>query len=158
MKHGSLLAVLSIGVLTLLPLVAAGCGPAATAAPTSPAPTSSIQGIVWHWTSVTNQNTKETTTVPTPASYTIVFNPDGTLTGQADCNAFSGTYEQTSGLTIKIGTSTMAFCGEASLDQQYLTLLGDVVAGGPDGTGGLALENAGGEKRMLFEDGGPAPK
>jgi hypothetical protein len=27
----------------------------------------------------------------------------------------------------------MAFCGEESLDQQYLTLLGSVVAGGPDG-------------------------
>lgn len=50
----------------------------------------------------------------------------------------------------------MASCGEASLDQQYLTLLGSIAAGRPDGTGGLALETAGGEQRMLFKDGGTA--
>jgi hypothetical protein len=50
----------------------------------------------------------------------------------------------------------MAYCGEASLDQQYLGLLGSVAAGGPDGAGNLALENAGGEQRMLFNNGGEA--
>ncbi len=35
-------------------------------------------------------------------------------------------------------------------------LLGDIVAGGPDGAGGLALETAGGEQRMLFSHGGNA--
>jgi hypothetical protein len=50
------------------------------------------------------------------------------------------------------------FCGEASLDQQYLKLLGSIVAGGPDGQGNLALETAGGAQRMLFKNGGPAPK
>ena len=29
---------------------------------------------------------------------------------------------------------------------------------GPDGAGNLALETAGGEQRMLFKNGGPAPK
>jgi hypothetical protein len=42
------------------------------------------------------------------------------------------------------------------MDQQYLSLLSSVVAGGPDGQGNLALENAGGEQRMLFENGGMA--
>ena len=51
----------------------------------------------------------------------------------------------------------MMYCGDTSLDQQYLGLLGSVAAGGPDGAGGLALENAGGEQRMLFKNGGPAP-
>jgi hypothetical protein len=51
----------------------------------------------------------------------------------------------------------MAACGEDSLDQQYLDLLSQVVAGGPDGSGGLALETAGGEKRMSFSNGGSAP-
>lgn len=81
---------------------------------------------------------------------------DGTLNGKADCNTFTGTYSQESGFTITLGATTMAFCGEASLDQQYLTLLGSVVAGGPDGQGNLALETPGGEQRMLFENGGPA--
>ena len=50
----------------------------------------------------------------------------------------------------------MAACG--TLDSQYLTLLNQVAAGGPDGAGNLALETAGGAQRMLFKNGGPAPK
>ena len=107
---------------------------------------------------MTNQTTKQTTTVANPENYTIIFNADGTLTGKADCNSFTGTYSQENGFTIKLGATTMAFCGEASLDTQYLQLLSQVAAGGPDGVGGLALETAGGEQRMLFKNGGPAPK
>ncbi len=124
------------------------------AAPSTPA--DSIQGIDWQWTSLTNQSTKETTTVPNPENYTITFNADGTLNGKADCNTFTGTYSQENGLTIRLGASTMVFCGEASLDQQYVALLGSVAAGGPDGAGGLALETPGGEQRMMFENGGTA--
>ena len=63
-----------------------------------------------------------------------------------------------SGFTIKLGATTMAYCGDASLDQQYLALLSNVAAGGPDGQGNLALETAGGEQRMLFKNGGTATK
>jgi heat shock protein HslJ len=143
-------AILMIGILALA-LLATACVPTAT-----PTPANSIQGIVWQWESVTNQTTRETTTVPNPENYTITFNADDTLDGKADCNTFSGTYSQENGLVITLGASTLAFCGEASLDQQYLTLLGGVVAGGPDGAGGLALENAGGEQRMMFRNGGTA--
>ena len=48
--------------------------------------------------------------------------------------------------------------GEASQDQLYLALLRSMAAGGPDGASNLALETAGGEQRMLFKNGGPAPK
>jgi heat shock protein HslJ len=132
----------------------------ATAAVTSsPESTgNSIQEINWQWTTLTNQSSGETTTVSNPENYTITFHSDGSLEGKADCNSFSGTYTQDNGLVIKIGTSTMAFCGENSLDQQYLALLGSIVAGGPDGAGGLALENAGGEQRMLFKNGGAATR
>jgi heat shock protein HslJ len=135
----------TIAVLLLL----AACKPAAT-----PTPADSITGIVWQWTSLTNQTTKETTTISNPENYTITFNADGTLNGLADCNTFNGTYSQENGFTITLGASTKAFCGEASLDQQYLTLLGSVAAGGPDGAGGFALETAGGEQRMEFKNGG----
>jgi heat shock protein HslJ len=96
--------------------------------------------------------------VPNPASYTISFYADGTLSGLADCNTFKGTYGQSGGFTIKIGVITSTYCGETSLDHQYLQLLGNVAAGGPDGTGGLVLETAGGAERMLFKNGGPASK
>jgi heat shock protein HslJ len=138
-----------LGIVLLL----AACTQAAT--PTSG---DSIQDIVWQWESATNKTTGEVTTVTNPENYTITFNADGTLVGRADCNNFNGTYSQENGFSIKLGASTMAYCGDTSLDQQYLTLLSSVAAGGPDGSGGLALETAGGEQRMLFINGGPAPK
>ena len=143
-----------LGMIVILALAA--CAPAAAPAPataptTAPAQANSIQGIVWQWMSVTNQTTKETTTVPNPENYTITFNADYTFTGKADCNNIAGTYSQQNGFKITLGPSTMAFCGETSLDQQYLTLLSSIVAGGPDGEGGLALETAGGEQRMEFK-------
>jgi heat shock protein HslJ len=126
---------------------------AACTTSTTSTPTNSIQGIAWQWTSLTNRSTAETTTVPNPENYTITFNSDGTLTGKADCNTFNGTYSQENGFSITLGATSMAYCGEASLDQQFLTLLGSVAAGGPDGAGGFALETAGGEQRMLFKNG-----
>jgi heat shock protein HslJ len=107
---------------------------------------------------VTEKSTSKTTPVPNPENYIITFNTDGTLTGKADCNSFTGIYSQANGsFTIKLGATTLAFCGEASLDQQYLALISNVDAGGPDGAGGLALETAGGEQRMMFKNGGAAP-
>lgn len=135
---------LSILAACLGLLILAACAPA-----NEPAQTGSIQGIEWQWRSVTEQGS--TTTVPNPENYTIEFNENGTFSGKADCNSISGTYSQENGFTITLGPSTMAFCGEASLDVVYLDLLSNVVAGGPDGAGGLALETAGGAQRMLFE-------
>jgi heat shock protein HslJ len=152
-----LVACLSIVVITaacapLPPPAAPTAAPAATAAPSN-----EITDIVWQWTTLKNKTTNETTTVSNPQNYTITFRKDGTLSGKADCNNFTGTYSQASGFSIKLGASTMAACPEGSLDQQYLQLLSSVAAGGPDGQGNLALETAGGEQRMLFKNGGAAP-
>ena len=146
MNRMLLLAGVGAGLLVLV-----ACMPAATSTPAN-----SIQGIIWQWTSLTNRPTGETTTVPNPENYTITFNADGTLEGKADCNTFGGTYSQENGFSISLGASTMMYCGDASLDQQYLQLLGSIAAGGPDGQGNLALETAGGEQRMLFLNGGAA--
>ncbi len=115
-----------------------------------------ITDIVWQWTSVITQSTQASLTVTNPENYTITFKQDGTLEGKADCNSFSGTYSQENGFTIKLGATTLMYCGDNSLDQQYLQLLGSVAAGGPDGTGNLALETAGGAQRMIFINGGAA--
>ena len=145
---------ISLSLLVVVMLAVSACATAAT-----PAPADSITGIAWQWTTVVDQAANKTTTVPSSENYTIIFNADGTLTGKADCNNFNGVYSQANGsFTIKLGASTLAFCGEASLDQQYLQLLSNVAAGGPDGAGGLALETAGGAQRMTFKNGGPAPK
>ena len=65
------------------------------------------------------------------SKYTIVFFTDGTTTGQADCNTFSGTYSQANGFTIAVTPDIMAACDLGSMDQQYLNLLDNVAAGGP---------------------------
>jgi heat shock protein HslJ len=121
----------------------------------TPPSTNTIQGIVWQWVSVTKQASNETTSVSNPESYTITFITDGTFDGKANYTNISGTYTQTNGFTIKVETSTQAYCGDTSLDQQYLTLLGSVAAGGPDGA---SLEKAGREQRILFTNGGAASK
>jgi heat shock protein HslJ len=135
--------------------------PSATNVPPTSKPTATVnpvQNIAWQWLSVTDQSTGAKTAVPNPADYTISFYADGTLSGLADCNTFKGTYSQNGDFTIKIGVTTSTYCGEASLDNQYLQLLDNVTAGGPDGTGSLALETAGGAQRMLFKNGGAASK
>jgi heat shock protein HslJ len=162
-------------IVMVLAVALAGCGAAATPTATpKPAPptatpvpaaaatsvATTVTDVVWQWVSLVDRSVSpaKTTTVPDPTKYTITFKTNGTVSGKADCNNFTGTYTTTKGYSIKINTSTMAFCGEGSLDQQYLQLLGQVAAGGPDGTGGFALETAGGAQRLNFKNGGPAPK
>jgi len=138
--------------LGLIFLVACTNEPAA-----SPAGSDSITGIVWKWQTLNDKAAGSSTKVDNPDNYTIIFHEDGTTEGQADCNTFSGTYSQANGFSITVQPDVMAACDQGSLDQQYLTLLGDVAAGGPDGAGGLALETAGGAQRMQFSNGGAAP-
>ena len=146
-----------VACLTMVLIVAAACYPPATPVPPpAPAPSATITNIVWQWTSVRNRSTGETTVVPNPSAYTIIFRDDGTVSGQADCNSFTGTYTTDGGFSITAQPDVMAACGGDSLDVQYFELLGDIVAGGPDGAGGLALETAGGEQRMEFANGGAA--
>jgi heat shock protein HslJ len=59
---------------------------------------------------------------PEPGRYTIEFLTDGTVNVTADCNDLTGTY--TIGvpldLTINLTASTLAVCGDRSLDRTYL--------------------------------------
>ena len=143
------LVIVSLGILVF---TIAACVPIAAPAPAPTTPANAITDIAWHWISVTNKTTKESTEVLEPQNYTITFLDDGALTGMADCNSFTGMYSQDLGFTITLEATTMATCGDDSLDQQYLELLSAIAAGGPDGAGGLALETAGGEQRMQFEN------
>ena len=136
--------------------VLVACAPVTPPPPTRMQATT-ITNIVWQWTSVINRATGSTTTVAQPQNYTIVFRDDGTLSGQADCNTFTGTHTTGADFAITAKPDVMAACGGNSLDQQYFALLDAIVAGGPDGAGGLALETAGGEQRMEFVNGGSAP-
>lgn len=136
---------LSLPALVALLVVLALAGCTSTAAPEY-----SLTGVEWQWQNWTVRGSG-TTEVPDPENYTLNFNTDGTLNGRADCNQFAGAYTQEQGgIQIMLGPTTLAACPEGSLDTTYLAALGQVVAGGNDGTGNLALENAGGETRMIF--------
>ena len=149
-------------VVTLALLWAVGCS-SATATPTEvpppaaqPVTDTGIQGIVWQWETLNDVGAGTSMRVDDATKYTIVFNTDGTTTGQADCNTFSGTYSQVNGFTIAVTPDVMAACDQGSMDQQFFNLLDDVAAGGPDGAGSLMLQTAGGAQQMLFSNGGAA--
>ena len=117
-----------------------------------------ITGIQWQWAELTETEPAAQSVVPDPENYVLVLLADGSASLKADCNMVSWTYTlEDSSLTFNtLGPSTLAYCGDDSLDQQYLGLLGK---GGTVSVeeGRLVLElneNAG---RMVFNNGGPAP-
>ncbi len=156
MKAKSVLLVIGLGMLLLF---LAACGAQEEVPPSTggSAPTGSdITGILWKWQTYEDAVAGTSTRVDDPNKYTIVFNTDGTTTGRADCNTFSGTYSQANGFSISVTPDVMAACDQGSLDQQFLNLLDNVAAGGPDGAGGLTLQTAGGAETMRFSNGGTA--
>jgi heat shock protein HslJ len=144
--------------LLVFGLIMVGCssGDATTTDPNQ------VTDIVWEWETLkvktgydneAQRPIQETSTIPDPENYTLILREDGTFNGKADCNEISGTYSSEGGYSFTMGPSTMAFCGEDSLDQQYLELLSRVVAGGPYGES-FALETPAGDERLEFGNGG----
>jgi heat shock protein HslJ len=82
----------------------------------------------WHLTSITSIHRQAIVPVEDMANYTLTFNDDGTFDAKADCNQVGGTYTivDESVLTMTLGPSTLAACGEESLGDDYVQLLGDV--------------------------------
>mgnify|MGYP003702905587 CR=1 FL=1 len=117
----------------------------------------SITGIQWQWAELTETEPASQSVVPDPENYVLVLNDDGSVNIQADCNQVQWTYTlDDTGLTFNtLGPSTLAFCGEDSLDQLFLSKMG---LGGTVSVEDERLvlelsENAG---RMVFDNGGPA--
>ena len=114
-------------------------------------------GIQWQWAELAETEPASQSVVPDPQNYVLVLNADGSANIKADCNMvrWSYTLDGTSLTFDTLGPSTLAYCGEESLDQQYLGLLGK---GGTvsleDDRLVLELNDAAG--RMVFNNGGPA--
>jgi heat shock protein HslJ len=86
-----------------------------------------ITGVTWQWWGLVETEPAAQSVVPNSENYTLVLQSDGSLHVKADCNVVGGAYTlDGDALVIELGPSTMAFCGEASLDRQYLELLGGV--------------------------------
>jgi heat shock protein HslJ len=79
-----------------------------------------ITGIEWQWIQSLYGN--DTKAIPSdPSHYTIIFNPDGTVSVRADCNRAGGNYTaKSSRISVQVTHSTMAMCPPDSLDTQFL--------------------------------------
>jgi heat shock protein HslJ/uncharacterized protein YraI len=161
-----------LSLLFVIALAVAACGgdkATDTPVPTEPLPTvamadtpepaavagSDIVNIVWQWADLVETMPAAQSVVPATENYTIVFNSDGTVSIQADCNVVSGGYTlEGNALSIQPGPSTMAFCGEQSSDQQYLGLLGSVGSVSLE-NGRLMLHLRDDAGRMGFNNAGP---
>ena len=62
--------------------------------------------------------------------FTVTFQIDGRLEGQADCNGYNGIYEQPREGTLSIREirSVGASCGRQSLEDEYFEVLGSAVS------------------------------
>ena len=84
-----------------------------------------IMDVTWQWAGLIETEPASQSVVPDPENYTLTLHADGTLDIKADCNMVSGSYVlDGNSLSIKLGPSTLAFCGEQSLDQLFLQSLG----------------------------------
>ncbi len=116
-----------------------------------------IVNIIWQWSDLVETDPAAQSIVPEPENYTIIFRPDGSANLQADCNYLNVSYAvDGSSLAFDMfGPSTLAFCGEDSLDQQFLPLLGQIASFTlEDGRLKLGLADEAGA--MGFDNGGPA--
>ncbi len=83
--------------------------------------------ITWQWVSLAEYEPASQSVVPDSENYTIILNTDGTMNIKADCNMVSGSFMiDGKSLTLELGPSTMAFCGEESLDLMFTDLLNNV--------------------------------
>lgn len=93
----------------------------------------------WQWTEFVQMGSPSQLIVPKPEIYTLLLKSDGMLNARVDCNIVGGSYIlNENSLTIKVVTSTMAYCGDQSLDKKYLELL-NLVESYKDMEGNLEL-------------------
>jgi heat shock protein HslJ len=81
-------------------------------------PEPDLTGQVWQWVSLTTP--LDETAVANPASYTILFNEDGSANIKADCNVVAASYTlDGSAISITPGPTTLVACPEDSLGEQF---------------------------------------
>lgn len=94
-------------------------------------PDPNLVNKTWAWEGRDpNGNDIPAIVVPNPENYTLFFNEDGTFDAEMDCNNANGRYATSNvdtpnpGIFMELGAAQMAFCGEASLDQQMAQMFG----------------------------------
>jgi heat shock protein HslJ len=81
-----------------------------------------LSGPAWQWMETLFNDDRKV--VPeNPANYTLQFKEDGKLSVKADCNQKGGVYSVSPGektISMEITHSTMAFCPEGSLEDEFV--------------------------------------
>ena len=103
----------------------------------------------WQWKAL--EVGANRTVINNSAWYTVVFRPNLTYALKADCNNGAGNYTVTgSALNLSPAAVTLAYCGEASKDQLYLTSIMRATSYTIDRTGNLILALEQPNNRMIF--------
>ena len=115
-------------ILIVACFVAAGaCGQKERGAPEGAA---RLVGTVWQWQEFQDSAEGDEASdirVPESAKYTLTLRSDHRADIRADCNRLTWTYTLEGSRLIfnTLGPSTLAHCGDESLDQRYLERLGN---------------------------------
>lgn len=111
-----------------------------------------LVGTVWTLTTMSSEDTVSSTIAATDTTAELA--PDGSITGNADCNRYSGTYTQGEGgmLSFSALTSTRMICSEDVMGQgsAFLAAMDKVAAFEIEGTQ-LRLLDSGGTMLLGFE-------
>jgi len=86
-----------------------------------------LVGKTWAWERRDpNGNASDPISVSNPENYTLVFSEDGTFAAKMDCNNANGEYTSrgVGSIMMTLGPSTMASCGEESLDTMMSQMFG----------------------------------
>ena len=97
------------------------------AACSSQQPGADIIDSTWQWAALIENEPASQSVVPNSENYTLTLSADGSMNIKSDCNVVNGSYTvDGNSLTLVLGPSTMAYCGEESLDMMFNELLSNV--------------------------------
>ncbi|MCC7576093.1 MAG: META domain-containing protein [Methanomethylovorans sp.] len=109
-----------------------------------------ITNITWQWAGMIGVSSDNMSIVPNKDNYTLELHPDGTYSIRTDCNSGSGNYATDgNNLTIEPGMITLAYCGDQSLESQYLSFLWKITSITIE-DGQLLLSMGNNSEKMLF--------
>lgn len=115
-----------------------------------PVESHTLQSVTWTWQKTVM--TDGTTVTPNKAgAFTLIFSPEGNISGKTDCNGFFGSYTLGSDGFVKFGPlgSTLMFC-DGSQEQVFTSTVAKVDRYSFDASGNLLLLLSGNEGTVYF--------
>ena len=115
-----------------------------------------VMSTLWQWQALLNIDQDGQTAVSDPQSFSIIFQDEGVMTIQADCNDVPASYViDSEKLRIILGPSNMTFCDDEYLDVEFLNYLSKTIGGTMDEDGSLRLFTSDGATLRFSNAGKP---